>query len=202
MKALKLHLMETPLDILTFREKEGDITASCRKPYSGHENGCPYFGKTWNCPSYAPSISEMKQKLQGMRSCFLIIGESTFEKQERDDEETRESYEDLTNKINRLMGEAKKKWKNALILNGPPCEYCEEEDIGPCTCPSAPCSFPEVWTYPPEAVGLDLFRTMEKLGNPIQENLVERASRIGVTCFSDEAEAHAFKEYMKMQIKS
>ncbi|MBD3186757.1 hypothetical protein GF325_08030 [Candidatus Bathyarchaeota archaeon] len=77
----------------------------------------------------------------------------------------------------------KNRFPDALLLHGPACRYCMESGIGCCTCPDEPCRYPEMWTYPPEAVGIDITGTMENAGIPFDVTMKSSVTRVGIACF-------------------
>lgn len=70
----------------------------------------------------------------------------------------------------------------SIALFASPCRICEQEEIGPCTCPDVPCRFPDKMHYSLSSHGIDTFATTANAGIPIEINPETTVSRIGMLC--------------------
>ena len=168
---------------IKFVEQESDITNSCLKPFSGNPGGCPNYGRTWNCPPNTPALHDVKNMIRDSEHCFLIIGREKIDKNSETEEQSRLKYSILVHRINHIIKVVRQRWPDILSFHGPSCKYCIDEKVGECTYPSA-CRFPEVWTYPPEAVGINVFQTMASSGYIIQKSPEDVVYRAGLICLA------------------
>jgi len=77
---------------------------------------------------------------------------------------------------------------SSIALFASPCHICEQEEIGPCTCPDVPCRNPSKMHYSLSSHGIDTFATMKNAGIPIETNPETTVSRIGMLCTMEAVE--------------
>ena len=158
------------------------------------------YGKTWNCPPHTPTLKKIKKRIRNKKHHFLLIGREELDNKNWED--SKEQYAKLVQTINNIIRDLKNKWPNILFFHGPSCRYCLDTGIGKCTCPSEPCRFPDVWTYPPEAIGINVFQTMENTGFEMQKNPREVVYRVGLICLSEQPPVPSFTNYMSRFLNS
>jgi predicted metal-binding protein len=179
---------------IAFMNQDSDIIASCTKPFRGNQEGCPNYGKRWNCPPYAPRIEITQERIRSRKHHFLLVGRTEIDSKNLSEEAIGE-YKKLVQCNYRITKALRGKWPSILIFYGPSCTYCVDENVGECTCPSEPCRFPDVWTYPPEAVGVDVFQTMLNAGIKMQRNPVDVVFNVGLICLSGNINLSDFRKY-------
>jgi predicted metal-binding protein len=187
-------LREIKYDQIVFVTNNKDIHTSCRKPFKGNPDGCPNYGKTWNCPPYTPELADTKNKIRNREHHFLLIGIEDINTANKTD--VKGKYGKIVENMNQKIREIREKDPDSLCFHGPSCRYCIEEEIAECNCPSEPCRFPTVWTYPPEAVGIDVFQTMLNAGIKMQKNPTDVVYRVGLICLSDQIDLIKFTKYI------
>lgn len=153
------------------------VRVLCMKPYAGHPNGCPNFGKKPRCPPQAPLIGDA-----------LDLSSPTFAVWTKFDlhshvEKMRESHSDWSQR--RLecclywQGTARKDLKLELK------KFYESEQYL-----SSDLAFDSVELDTPEACGVDVTSTMESIGVVLEwppKNFVYKVAVVGKRKASSDA---------------
>ena len=122
--------------------------------------GCPEFGKTATCPPNVPTLSEC-------RDFFLEYSQAVifhFEKEVKKPED-RHAW---TRKINMRLLKLEREvflsgFQKAFLLFMDSCTLCS-----PCSGKRDICRYPKQARPAPEAMGVDVFSTVRKVGYPIE----------------------------------
>ena len=122
--------------------------------------GCPEYGRNAACPPNAPSVAECQRFFNEYSTAALFHFEKRVDKPEDRHAWSRQVNAGLL-KLERdvfLAGHQK-----ALLLNMDSCQICGE-------CPSdrAECIHPKSARPTPEAMAVDVFSTVRKVGYPIE----------------------------------
>ena len=122
--------------------------------------GCNEYGKTATCPPNVPSIEECERFFQEYKAAVIIHFEKEVEKPE-----DRFAW---TRKINLKLLELEKEifcsgFEKAFLLFMDSCNICEE-----CRERKQDCVEPKMSRPTPEALGMDVYTTVRKVGYPIQ----------------------------------
>lgn len=98
---------------------------------------CPMYGKSWACPPAVGEVDECKAKCMRFEDALLISTINEVRDIADIDETlaTRAPHEAVTREIHELI---KTKSEETLVLSTESCVHCEH-----CTCPDAPCRFPD-----------------------------------------------------------
>ena len=143
-----------------FRWISGKDVVVCQWPRFKCMFGCPTYGKKGSCPPFVPSIEECREFFSEYEKIAVI-----HLKKKLDDPEDRKAWSRKTN-INL------QKLEKAAFLSGHPkafllfmdeCRICEDCPGSRIECKNLHMSRPC-----PEALGVDVFATVRKLGYPIE----------------------------------
>jgi predicted metal-binding protein len=118
-------------------------------------NLCRCYGKNWTCPPSCGTIEDSTRKAQGYHQGILV---QTVGKLDDDfDYETMESAQQLHNqRFHSLVAELRQDYPGLLAMGAGACTLCAE-----CTCPAAPCRFPDQAIASMEAYGLFVSQVCE-----------------------------------------
>lgn len=83
-----------------------------------------------------------------------------------------------------------------------PCNLCERNGVGSCTCPDVPCRNPDRMHYSLSSHGIDTFATLKNAGLPIETNPETSVCRIGMFCTIEATGTDAIREVCELKIKS
>ena len=130
-----------PLDAATVELKD-EVRAMCGA------NTCGAFGKNWSCPPACGTLDELRRQVAGYRRGILV--------QTVGDVEDSLDYEGMMaveaahrEHFDRLHGRLLERWPGLLALGAGGCARCRA-----CTCPDAPCRFPDRRVSSMEAYGM------------------------------------------------
>ncbi len=149
--------------------------------------GCPSFGKKLACPPYVPTVEEFRKMLKEYRAALLVKFDA---KTETDDEVGRSllrykfdesapknlkekavkflsDWNEEKHRINLAMLELEKAAFNkgytfALGFTSGSCSFCKE-----CNIKEGKCLHPSMLRYPEHALGVNIKKTVEKVGMKI-----------------------------------
>jgi len=122
--------------------------------------GCSEFGKTATCPPNVPSLSECRDFFSEYSRAVVFHFEKAVEKPE-----DRHAW---TRKINLRLLKLEREvfllgYQKAFLLFMDSCTLCS-----PCSGKREECRYPKQARPAPEAMGVDVFSTVRKLGYPIK----------------------------------
>ena len=127
-----------------------------------NQNSCGNFGKCWVCPPLVGEIDVLIDKVKKYEKMlvFQVIYplEDSFDFEGM--MEAQKEFRILTDKVADLC---KAEYPDMLMLSAGGCAICNE-----CTAPTGePCRFPEKARPAFHAVGIDVFKTVRRLGLPL-----------------------------------
>jgi predicted metal-binding protein len=135
----------------------------CMKPYPGHPRGCPNYGRRGCCPPAAPMLGEFFDLSKSV--CFVIakfdLAEHAADMRRRHPHLSERQARCCLYWQNRVRKELRKATCKLMVHSG----YSAITDI-------------------PEAMGLNLFRTMHNLGFKLERNpkqYVHKIAMLGAT---------------------
>lgn len=129
------------------------ISPSDLKPLTEVRNMCAVdrcgaYGRKWSCPPYCGTLSECTDRIQSRKQGVVMISVTKLE--DSFDLEGMEAAGKAHQKLfAKAADELRKEFPDLLPLGAGGCTTCET-----CTCPDAPCRFPEKLVVPMEAYGL------------------------------------------------
>jgi len=134
----------------------------CRLPYPAHVKGCPNFGRSADCPPKAPLVEKW---LDLTRPHWIVVAEFDLEAQAA---RMLAEHHDWSGKMCRNS----RYWQSTVVAELRMAvihfRMSQNKDL--------------VWSLKPEAMGVDVFETLGKLGIPIQRNpqkLVFKVALVG-----------------------
>ena len=122
--------------------------------------GCGEYGKNASCPPNVPSVAECREFFRDYEQVAVFHFEKTVEKPEDRHAWTKEVNQGLL-ELERaafLAGHRK-----AFLLFMDSCGLCSK-----CVGARAECKYPKSARPTPEAMGMDVFATVRKIGYPIE----------------------------------
>lgn len=130
-----------PLDVSTleFLPEVRDMCAADR---------CHNYCKSWSCPPAAPSLEEMREKVQAFREGILVQTVGELE-DSYDFEGMEAAAKSQTKAIYKLWDALEPEYPGLFPMGTGGCTRCAK-----CTYPDAPCRFPDRMAYSMEACGL------------------------------------------------
>ena len=140
-------------EALAFRQEVRDMCAA---------NRCGNYGKSWSCPPACPSLEEMRQRAAGFGQGLLVqtvvqLGDAfDFEGMMAGERRHRDRFRQLAGLLREQLGEGA-----FLPMGAGVCGRCAA-----CTCPGAPCRFPEERIISMEAYGLLVSQVCESCEIP------------------------------------
>jgi len=122
--------------------------------------GCPSYGNKGTCPPSVPSVDECRQFFNEYKQIAVIRLTKKLDAPEDRKKWSKKTNFDLLNleKATFLAG-----YPKAFLLFMDECRVCEE-----CSGVRDECKHPQLARPCPEALGVDVFSTVKKLGFPIQ----------------------------------
>ena len=121
---------------------------------------CQSYGKRWTCPPYCGSLEEISLRAKAYHWGVLV--QSTGQMEDDFDVEMMMETEGLQKeRFTKLVEALKEQWPNCLPMSAGTCTLCRT-----CTCPDAPCRFPDRAVPSMEAYGLFVSDVCEKSGLP------------------------------------
>ncbi len=122
--------------------------------------GCPNYGTSAHCPPHTPSIKRSKKFFNEYNKAVVIHITKKLENPKK--------HSEWTNKINQQLIEIEntlflKDYYKAYTLFIGPCKLCEK-----CTGDPETCKHPKKSRPSPEAMGIDVYKTVKKLNYPIK----------------------------------
>lgn len=113
-------------------------------------NSCGKYNTSWGCPPKCGDIDTLREKLGQFHDgiAFQYIGslEDSFDYDNM--VASGKAFEDITVKIKKRLRMLD---IPALVLGAGGCSIC-----GQCTCPDAPCRFPDLCSIPMEGLGINV----------------------------------------------
>lgn len=133
------HAGELNTAALNFRTEVRDMCAAGR---------CQTYGKRWTCPPYCGTLEEIAA--QAAKYPYGILLQSTGELEDDFDAECIMGTSKLQQqRFTKFAEQVRKTDPNCLAMSSGGCSLCKQ-----CTCPNAPCRFPEKAIPSMEAYGL------------------------------------------------
>jgi predicted metal-binding protein len=177
-------------DWIAFQPSDDAMRTSCTQSFAGHEDGCPNYGKTWSCPPNCPSLDEMKARLGDRRAFYIIQLQASlpanYKKNAAKMKDVQVMYKHMDETLEACLDALVEKMPGAIALFASPCNVCEKEGIGSCTCPDVPCRDPSRMHYSLSSHGIDTFATMVNAGISVETNPETTVSRIGMLCTKED----------------
>ena len=109
---------------------------------------CGAYGRKWSCPPYCGTLEECAGRIRARTQGVVMISVTKLE-DSFDLEGMEAAGKAHQQMFLRAADELRKKFPDLLPLGAGGCTNCET-----CTCPDAPCRFPERLVVPMEAYGL------------------------------------------------
>jgi len=175
-------------DQIVFAANDPEICQNCQKPYKSHPKGCPNFQHNWSCPPHAPTVQETRATLKTYTYFWILIIEYQIPKNKLKlikKWKTKKEFARITKNLNDFLSYLQSNHREWKIFYCSHCELCEEKNYSGCTCPSAPCRYPDKIRISPEAAGIQIFDTLLKLDHSIEKEPFSKLQRIGM-CATDE----------------
>jgi len=122
--------------------------------------GCQEYGQNACCPPNTPSVPECEQFFREYRSAVVFHFEKTVDKPEDRHAWTRSVNLELSRLEREVFTSG---YERAFLLFMDSCEICEE-----CTSDRELCKDPRKARPTPEAMAMDVYSTVRKLGYPIE----------------------------------
>lgn len=121
---------------------------------------CRSYGRSWTCPPHCGTLEEMAARAQGYPMGILV--QSTAELEDDFDIETMMDTERVhKERFVRLCEAVRGQTARCLPMAAGTCTICAQ-----CTCPDAPCRFPDRAIPSMEACGLVVSQVCESSGLP------------------------------------
>lgn len=133
-------------------ELREDVRAMCA------ENRCGKFGKNWSCPPACGSLEEWKGQLSGY-SCGILVQTVAWLEDTFDVGTMMQAEKDHKERFTRFYQVLRRQYPHVLALGAGCCTVCES-----CTCPDAPCRFPEKRQISMEACGMLVDQVLKNNG--------------------------------------
>ncbi|MCD8023595.1 MAG: DUF2284 domain-containing protein [Lachnospiraceae bacterium] len=135
----------------------GDEVIYSDKIWSICERDCERYGHCWTCPPYCGTIEEMiAESLQYPYFClFSTVTETPNAWDKNANLKVKRQHDTITMQI---RDELLKSFTDFCILS----TGCTECSV--CTCPDAPCRFPEKRIYSMESHGILVMEMLDKIG--------------------------------------
>ncbi len=136
--------------------------------------GCKSYGKRLSCPPYITSIDEFRKIIAEYTSALLLVDEHVSIGVNDLFEAWSKFQNDSFHKMFELEQEAfRSGFTFAHLLRPGPCNECK-------VCNLQNCIKPEMRRFPPEAVGINLHKTMEDSGLVLEFCKPDKISCIGL----------------------
>jgi len=136
--------------------------------------GCRGYGKRLSCPPYIMSIDEFRKVMEEYSSALLLLDEHDTSGVPDILEAWSEFRKDSFHKMFELEQEAfREGFTFAHLLRPGACNECE-------VCNLQSCIKPEMRRFAPEAVGINLMKTMEKSGLVLEFCKPEKTLCVGI----------------------
>ena len=121
---------------------------------------CQMYGKSWSCPPHCGTLEEIADKARNYSRGILLQCTGNME-DDFDVECMMDTEADLKEKFKVLVERVRTVYPNCYPMAAGTCTVCKT-----CTCPDAPCRFPEKAIPSMEASGLVVSEICEKSGLP------------------------------------
>ncbi len=122
--------------------------------------GCGEYGKTWTCPPHAPSIAECERFFHEYKRAAVFHFQKKVDKPEDRHAWSRKICRGL---VDLEIAVFKAGYERAFVLLMDSCNFCLE-----CGAAQAGCKEPRLSRPSPDALGMDVYSTVRKLGYPIK----------------------------------
>jgi predicted metal-binding protein len=137
-------------------------------------HGCRNYGERLSCPPHILSIEEFRKILSEYSNVLLLVEEHDTADVQDILKVWGELQKESFHKMFELEQEAfRKGFIYAHLLRPGPCNECERCNLGKCV-------KPEFRRYPPEAVGVNLQKVMEKAGIELEFCKPEKTMCVGI----------------------
>ena len=121
-------------------------------------NGCGQYGKTWCCPPHHGTVEECRERCLGYEHAMVF--QTVYKIEDSFDYEGMlEAGHEFKKVTERLYAAVKPELSRFLLLSNEGCGRCET-----CTCPDAPCRFPEKLFPAVEGYGIYVNKLAESAG--------------------------------------
>ena len=122
--------------------------------------GCPDFGQNASCPPNTPSVKECRKFFDEYNNTVIFH----FARQFEDPEDRNKWTKNITMKLLKLEKDVFLKGNvKAFLLPMDNCQICKE-----CTSDLKDCNHPKQSRPTPEALAVDVYTTVKKVGYPIE----------------------------------
>ena len=175
-------------DQIVFAANDTEVCNNCQTPYKKHPKGCPNYQQNWSCPPFSPSVSDTQASLKTYTYFWLLIIEYPIPRNKLkfiQNWKTKKEFAHITKELNDFLSYVQSNHQEWKIFYCSHCEICKEKNYSDCTCPSAPCRYPNKIRISPEAAGIQVFDTLQKLDHSIETEPSTKLKRIGM-CATDE----------------
>lgn len=171
-KLNKLIEKASELGIEAYSLESGDIAVENRISLKC-AFGCPSYGKRLSCPPHIPSIDEFRKILEEYSKALLLVEEHDTKTEPDLIKAWSRLRKDSFHKMLELELEAfREGFTYAHLLRPGSCNECEK-------CGKS-CAKPHLRRFAPEAVGINLQKTMEKAGLELEFCKPEKTSCVGI----------------------
>jgi predicted metal-binding protein len=122
--------------------------------------GCPEYGRTASCPPHLPSVDECRRFFRDYREAVVFHFQKQVAKPEERFEWTRSVNRELLKLEREVFLRGREK---AFLLFLDSCNLCPE-----CSADRRTCKLPKMARPTPEALAVDVYASVRRLGYPIQ----------------------------------
>ena len=141
---------ECPASELHVRAEVRDMCAADR---------CQMYEKNWACPPHCGTIEDFASKFSQRTTCYVL--QTVGELEDEFDVEGMLAAEELQGERMRKLAGLVADNAKAMVLDAGPCTLCPD-----CTCPDAPCRFPDKRLVSMESSGLVVSDVCTSAGIP------------------------------------
>ncbi len=183
-----IQAFQIQFDQIVFAANDAEVYNYCQTPYKKHPNGCPNYQQNWSCPPKSPTVRDTRAALKTYTYFWLFIIEFPIPKIKIkfiQKWKTQKGFARITKELNDFLSYLQSNHRKWKIFYCSHCELCKEKNYSGCTCPSAPCRYPDKIRISPEAAGIQIFDTLLKLDHSIEIEPSTKLKRIGM-CTTDE----------------
>jgi len=119
---------------------------------------CRMYNSRWTCPPYCGTLEEVTAKAKSYHRGLLLQSTGTLE-DDFDIDSINETESAQKNRFIQFVTALRQNYPNCLPMSAGSCTLCDT-----CTCPDAPCRFPDLAIPSMEAYGLLVSKVCEDSG--------------------------------------